>query len=209
MPTLTNIFLLFIATILICIVPGPDMLYILARSTSQGRSAGVVSCVGIASGGVIQTTAVALGLSGLFLVVPFAYDVIKYAGAVYLVYLGIRTILSRKELLAASTGQKKGFAPVFFQGMATTLLNPKIAFFYLAFLPQFVNQSQGHVPVQLLILGLIFNITSLAIDTSIAVLASFLGLWLKGHAGAQKLISWLTGGVFVGLGIRLAFSQRQ
>ncbi len=209
MPTLTNIFLLFIATVLLCIVPGPDMLYILARSTAQGRSAGVVSCVGIATGGLIQTTAVALGLSGLFLAVPIAYDIIKYAGAIYLVYLGIRTILSREEMLADSSSERVGICKIFFQGTLTTLLNPKVAFFYLAFLPQFVSQSQGHAPVQLLILGLVFNVTGLAVDASIALLASFLGLWLKGHTGAAKLLRWLTGGVFVGLGVRLAFSQHQ
>jgi threonine/homoserine/homoserine lactone efflux protein len=140
--------------------------------------------------------------------VPIAYDIIKYAGAIYLVYLGIRTILSREEMLADSSSER-GFCKIFFQGTFTTLLNPKVAFFYLAFLPQFVSQSQGHVPVQLLILGLVFNITGLAVDASIALLASFLGLWLKGHTGAAKLLRWLTGGVFVGLGVRLAFSQHQ
>ncbi len=100
MPTLTGIFLLVATTVLVCIVPGPDMLYIIARSTGQGRFAGICSCLGIATGGLMQTTAVALGLSGLFLAVPLACEVIKYAGAVYLVYLGIRTILSREEMLA-------------------------------------------------------------------------------------------------------------
>lgn len=209
MPTLTNIFLLFIATVLLCIVPGPDMLYILARSTGQGRSAGVVSCIGIATGGLMQTIAVALGLSGLFLVVPVAYDIIKYSGAIYLVYLGIRTIFSREEMLTHSFNERGGTLKIFLQGTLTTLLNPKVAFFYLAFLPQFVSQSQGHVSVQLLVLGLVFNITGLSVDASIALLASFLGQWLKGRAGAAKFLRWLTGGVFVGLGVRLAFSQRQ
>ncbi len=209
MPTLTSIFLLFTATVLLCVIPGPDMLYIIARSTAQGRSAGVVSCVGIATGGLLQTSAVALGLSGLFLVVPVAYEVIKYAGAVYLVYLGIRAIISREELLTDSLNEKTSLTKIFFQGTFTTLLNPKVAFFYLAFLPQFVDKTQGYIPVQLLILGLVFNGTGLVIDASIALLASLLGVWLKQHTGAARIIRWLTGGVFVGLGVRLAFSQRQ
>lgn len=209
MPTLTNIVLLFTATVLLCIVPGPDMLYIATRSTGQGRIAGVISCVGIATGGLMQTTAVALGLSGLFLVVPLAYEIIKYAGAIYLVYLGVRTVLSHDEILAASFHDRGGALKIFLQGTLTTLLNPKVAFFYLAFLPQFVSQSQGHIPVQLLILGLVFNITGLSVDVSIALIAGFLRLWLKEHTGKTKFVKWLTGGVFVGLGLRLVFSQHQ
>ena len=209
MPTLTSIFLLFSATILICIIPGPDMLYVIARSTSQGRAAGVLSCVGIATGGLLQTTAVALGLSGLFLAVPIAYDIVKYAGATYLVYLGVRAILSREELITGPVGEKRSLPKTFLQGTLTTLLNPKVAFFYIAFLPQFVDKAQAHIPVQLFLLGLVFNITGLAVDTSIALLASLLGTWLKGHAEAAKVIRWLTGGVFIGLGVRLAFSQQQ
>ena len=210
MPTLTNIFLLFTATVLLCIIPGPDMLYIIARSTTQGRSAGVISCIGIALGGLVQTSAVALGLTGLFLVVPVAYDVVKYAGAIYLVYLGIRTILSREELVRSSShAEKTSLTRTFWQGTFTTLLNPKVAFFYLAFLPQFVDKTQGHIPIQLLVLGLVFNSTGLVVDTSIALLASLLGIWLQQHTGAAKIIRWLTGGVFIGLGVRLAFSQQK
>ncbi|MFL5693094.1 MAG: LysE family translocator [Ktedonobacteraceae bacterium] len=209
MPTLTNILLLSIAAFLLSVIPGPDMLYIIARSTGQGRPSGLVSCVGIATGGIIQTCAIALGLSGLFLVVPVAYEVIKYAGAIYLIYLGVRTILSRQEVLADPVGEKTRLIKVFFQGGFTTLLNPKVAFFYLAFLPQFVDQARGHVPLQLLVLGLAYNITGLAVDSSVAYLSSLLGKWLKARAGAAKFLHWLTGGVFIGLGVRLAFTQRQ
>ncbi len=209
MPALTNIFLLFTATVLLCIIPGPDMLYILACSTTQGRAAGVISCVGIAVGGLLQTSAVALGLTGLFLVVPVAYDIIKYVGAAYLVYLGIRVILKREEFGKSSSGEQTSLTHTFWQGTLTTLLNPKVAFFYVAFLPQFVDKAQGHISIQLLVLGLVFNITGLVVDASIALLASFLGTWLKSHTGVAKLMGWLTGFVFIGLGVRLAFSQKQ
>lgn len=209
MPTFTTILLLFIAAFLLSAIPGPDMLYIIARGTGQGRSAGVISSLGIAAGGIIQTCAVALGLSGLFLMVPMAYEVIKYVGAIYLIYLGIRTILSHQEVLASPSAEKAGLAKVFLQGSLTTLLNPKVAFFYLAFLPQFVDQARGSVPLQLLILGLVYNITGLAVDASVAYLSSFLGQWIKQRLGAAKLLRWLTGGTFIGLGVRLAFSQRQ
>ena len=209
MPLLTTLFLLVALTILVCIVPGPDMLYIISRSTGQGRSAGVVSCLGIATGGLLQTTAVTLGISGFFLVVPIAYDIIKYVGAAYLVYLGIRFILNHEEMQTSSYDRKADFRKAFFQGSLTTLLNPKVALFYVAFLPQFVDPTRGHVPLQLLILGLLFNITSLAVDTSVALLASLLGTWLKRRSRAEKLIHCLTGSLLVGLGVRLAFSGRQ
>ena len=196
-------------TILVCIVPGPDMLYIVSRSTRQGRSAGVASCLGIATGGLLQTMAVAFGISGVFLVVPIAYDVLKYGGAAYLVYLGVRFILNREGIEISSQKGKADLRKAFFQGSLTTLLNPKVALFYLAFLPQFVDPRRGRVALELLILGLLFNLTSLAVDTSVALLASLLGSWLKHRSPAAKLIPWLTGSVLVGLGIRLAFSGRQ
>ncbi|MBA2677060.1 MAG: LysE family translocator, partial [Ktedonobacteraceae bacterium] len=119
------------------------------------------------------------------------------------------TILSREELIADASGEKTSLIKTFLQGTLTTLLNPKVAFFYLAFLPQFVDKAQANIPFQLLVLGLVFNITGLVVDASIALLASLLGTWLRGHVGAAKIIRWLTGGVFIGLGVRLAFSQRQ
>lgn len=208
MPTLTTVLVLIVTTILICIVPGPDMLYIISRSTGQGRPAGVVSCIGVACGGLFQTSAVALGISGLFLAVPVAYELLKYVGALYLIYLGIRTILNRKEVLSSPQTENAHHVQAFFQGAFTTLLNPKVALFYLAFLPQFVRASQGNVSLQLLILGLLFNITSLTIDTSVALLASFLSSWLKRHLRAEKLVAWMTGSTLIGLGVRLAFSQK-
>ncbi|MFL5667526.1 MAG: LysE family translocator, partial [Ktedonobacteraceae bacterium] len=114
-----------------------------------------------------------------------------------------------QEMLADPDGEKTRLIKVFFQGGFTTLLNPKVAFFYLAFLPQFVDQTRGYVPLQLQILGLVYNVTGLAVDTSVAFLSSLLGKWLRARAGAGKFLHWLTGGVFIGLGVRLAFSQRQ
>jgi threonine/homoserine/homoserine lactone efflux protein len=208
MPTFFNISLLFVASFLLSVIPGPDMLYIIARGTGQGRSAGLVSGLGIATGGLIQTCAVALGLSGLFLLVPFLYEIIKYVGAIYLIYLGIRTILNHQELFVGSRSHKTGLATIFWQGSLTTLLNPKVAFFYLAFLPQFVDQTRGYVPLQLLILGLVYNFTGLAVDAGVAFLSGSLGQWIKKHLGAGRILRWLTGGTFIGLGVRLAFSQK-
>jgi threonine/homoserine/homoserine lactone efflux protein len=120
MPTPTNILLLLTAALILSAIPGPDMLYIIARSTGQGRPAGLISCLGIAAAGLIQTSVVALGLSGLFLMVPMAYEAIKYVGAVYLIYLGIRTILNRQGVLTTPVTEKVDVIKVFLQGSFTT-----------------------------------------------------------------------------------------
>src|SRR5689334_5319138 len=108
MPTFTNILLFAAAAFILSVIPGPDMLYIIARGTGQGRSAGLLSALGIATGGLVQTCAIALGLSGLFLVVPMAYEIIKFVGAIYLIYLGIRTIFSRQEAFVSSLEARTG-----------------------------------------------------------------------------------------------------
>lgn len=209
MPTFTNILLFAAAAFLLSVIPGPDMLYIIARGTGQGRSAGLLSALGIATGGLVQTCAIALGLSGLFLMVPMAYEIIKFVGAIYLIYLGIRAIFSRQEAFVNSLEARTGLTKVFLQGSLSTLLNPKVAFFYLAFLPQFVDPARGNVPLQMLILGFTYNVIGLTVDSSVAYLSSFLGQWIKSRLRAAKLLRWLTGGIFIGLGVRLALSQRQ
>ncbi|GHO82416.1 LysE family translocator [Dictyobacter formicarum] len=209
MPTLTDLLFLLMAAFLFSIVPGPDMLYIIARSTGQGRSAGMISCLGTATGGLIQTIMVALGLSSLFLLVPVAYEILKDIGAIYLVYLGIRTLLSHQGEPSILTPKKTALATVYVQGMLNTLLNPKSALFYLALLPQFVDPTQHDVTFQILLLGLVTNLVGLTVEISIATLSSFLGAWLKKRLGAAKLLRWFTGCILIGLGVRLALSKRQ
>jgi threonine/homoserine/homoserine lactone efflux protein len=192
------------------ITPGPDMLYVLARSAGQGRSAGLASMLGIAVGSLIQTCMVALGLASILATVPLAYDIVKYGGAAYLIYLGIRTLISRQQVLVASTTEEHvGHGRVFAQGVVTNVLNPKVALFFLAFLPQFIDPTRGSVPLQILILGTIFNLSGSLVNTLVALLAGSLGAWLKKHARASQVLNWLTGGLFIGLGVRLALLSRQ
>lgn len=197
-----------LAALTLNVTPGPDMLYVIARSTSLGRTAGIVSALGITSGSLIQTIAVAFGLSGLLLAVPFAYEVVKFGGAAYLVYLGIRTLLTKQHAMATAMVEKTGLLKIFTQGVITNVLNPKVAIFYLAFLPQFVDAKQGNVTLQIIVLGILFNISATLVNAGVALMASSMGKWLKGRMGATKALQWLTGGVFIGLGVRLAFLQR-
>ncbi|GCE07223.1 LysE family translocator [Dictyobacter aurantiacus] len=191
------------------IAPGPDMLYVIARSAGQGQRAGFVSALGIAVGSLIQTCIVALGLASILAAVPLAYNLVKFVGAAYLVYLGVRTLLSRQHSLIAPQVERMGLWRVFAQGVITNVLNPKVALFFLAFLPQFTSPAHGSVPLQIIILGTIFNISGTVVNFIVALFASVLGRWLKGHARASKMLNWLTGGIFIGLGVRLAFLQRQ
>ncbi|MBF5044547.1 LysE family translocator [Aggregicoccus sp. 17bor-14] len=206
----TNLLLFMGATLALNVTPGPDMLYVIARSASEGRRAGVASALGIAGGTVFHTLAVVLGLSSLLLAVPFAYDAVRLGGAAYLVYLGLRAIL---RPAGASAGTQR-VAPaslwaIFRQGVVTNVLNPKVALFFLAFLPQFVDPARGRVPLQLLLLGVLFNASGTLVNLAVALAASGAGRWGRARVGGSALLQRLTGVVFVGLGVRLALQQRR
>ena len=206
---LTVLPLFLLASWALNIAPGPDMLYVLARGAGQGRRAGLVSALGITGGSAIQTALVALGLAGILAAVPLAYEIVKFVGAGYLIYLGLRALLSRQHSL--STPQVAPTAPwrIFAQGVLTNVLNPKVALFFLAFLPQFTSPAYGSVPLQIVILGTIFNLSGTLVNIVVALLAGSLGGWLKTHTRASRFLNWLTGGIFIGLGVRLALLQRQ
>lgn len=209
MPEVNSLLLFMLATLTLNATPGPDMLYIIARSAGQGRSAGIVSALGISAGCLVHTLLVACGLAGLLLTMPVAYDVIKYAGAAYLIYLGVRALTSRRQTEVNKEVVKKSLSSIFLQGMLTNLLNPKVALFFLAFLPQFVNQSRGHIAMQIITLGLLFNLLGTTVNIIISLATSFTGGHFKSRLGDSPFFHWGTGGVLIGLGIRLAFLERR
>jgi threonine/homoserine/homoserine lactone efflux protein len=209
MPEVNSLLLFMLATLTLNITPGPDMLYIIARGTEQGRSAGIVSALGISAGCLVHTLLVASGLAVLLRTVPVAYDVIKYTGAAYLIYLGVRALTSRRRMEADRQVAKRGLGPIFLQGMLTNLLNPKVALFFLAFLPQFINQSQGRIALQIIILGLLFNLLGTTVNIIVSVAASITGGHFRSRLGDSSVFRWATGGVLIGLGIRLAFLGRR
>jgi threonine/homoserine/homoserine lactone efflux protein len=204
-----GLWLFLLATLTLNVTPGPDMLYIIARSVGQGRSAGVVSALGIATGCVVHTVLVACGLAGLLLTVPAAYEAIKYAGAAYLVFLGVRVMAGGRRASRDREVEEDGFSSIFLQGALTNVLNPKVALFFLAFLPQFVDQARGRVALQIITLGLLFVTLGTAVNISVALAASFTGGRFKGRAGDSAVFRWLTGSVFIGLGVRLALLERR
>lgn len=208
MPDGGTLALFLAATLTLNVTPGPDMLYVIARSAAQGRRAGIVSALGIAGGTIVHTALVALGLSGLLLAVPIAFEIVKLAGAAYLMWLGARLLLRPGGTATAPTVSDAPVGAIFRQGVITNVLNPKVALFFLAFLPQFVDPRRGPVAVQIAVLGLLFNVSGTLVNIAVALLASRAGQWTRRRAGTTAL-ERASGALFIGLGLRLALFERR
>lgn len=206
---LTSLALFMTATLALNLAPGPDMLYVSTRSLAQGRRAGVISALGIAAGAVVHTLLIASGLAALLRAVPVAYEVVRFAGAAYLIWLGVQAIRSRSGPLNAAALPRAGEWAIFRQGMITNLLNPKVALFFLAFLPQFTSPAHGSVPLQIVVLGCLFNLSGTLVNIAVAFVAASARNWFASGARSEKVFRWLTGSVFIGLGIRLALAERR
>ncbi len=202
--------LLFVgAGLLLNVTPGPDLLYILGRSVSQGRAAGVLSALGIGAGCLFHVTAATLGLSALLLALPLGYDLVRWAGAAYLVVLGVKALRSGGGALEVRALVPVSRRRIFLQGALTNVLNPKVALFFLAFLPQFADPARGPLAPQLLLLGSIFTVNGTLVCIVFALFASQLGAWLKTRFGVSRMLDRATGGLFVALGVRLALLDRR
>ena len=202
-------FVFLSAGMLLNIAPGPDTFYILARSGAEGRAVGVASALGIAAGSIVHTMAAALGLSVLLATSPLAFDVVRYAGAAYLVFLGVRMLLAKASATSASADTRgRGVGAAFRQGMITNVLNPKVALFFLAFLPQFIAPAALHAKLGFAVLGLSFVATGLGWCLMLALAGAAIGTWLRARPRIGAWLDRICGAVFVGLGIRLALQQR-
>ncbi|NJR76467.1 MAG: LysE family translocator [Scytonema sp. CRU_2_7] len=186
-----------IAAIVLIITPGPDMLYVIARSVGQGKIAGIVSALGVGAGVLVHILAATIGLSALLMTSALAYNIVKYVGAAYLIYLGIRTILSSKEQNTLRTLQGISLKTTFTQGVLSSVLNPKLALFFIAFLPQFVDSTQGKIALQIAVLGLVFITMTTPWLISVALLSSSLGSWLQNNSRWRYFQQWFTGSVLV------------
>jgi len=202
---------LFIAAALVVnLTPGPDMLFVIGSSAANGRRAGVMASLGIGAGCVLHTFLAAVGLSALLAASALAFEVVKWVGAAYLVWIGIGMLRKRSSLAAKATAA----APhqrVFWQGALTNALNPKVALFFLAFLPQFISPSESGQAAAFLLLGGIFNVGGTAINTLVALTAGVLRERMARSESAGPDGAWLQragGALFVGLGVKLALSSR-
>ncbi len=203
--------ILFLAASLVVILaPGPDNILVLTRGVTQGRGAALVSAAGASLGLVVHSVFAAVGLSALLAQSAVAFSVIKYVGAAYLIYLGVRALLSREGFaIHADDAPPPKLRSILVQAFATNVLNPKVALFFLAFLPQFVGPDAGSAAPQLLLLGLTFALLGLAFLCVLAYFSGTLGSWLRTRPRVASGLGWLTGGVLISLGLRLALQDRR
>jgi threonine/homoserine/homoserine lactone efflux protein len=195
------------AAIALLLVPGPAVLYIVAQSVHGGRGAGLVSVLGVHVGTLVHVTAAAVGLSSLLVSSATAFEIVKYAGAAYLVVLGLRRLFARGERAAAAAADEPTpLRRLFVNGIVVNVLNPKTALFFFAFLPQFVDVSAGHAGLQMAVLGLVFVGLGLVSDSAYALAAGTARSWLRGNPRALRAERYVSGTVFVGLGVAAAFS---
>ena len=213
MPSLDNLALFVVASVLLVLTPGPNLLYLISRTLAQGRSAGLVSLAGTTTGFVVHILAAALGLSAVFVAIPVAYDAVRWAGAAYLLWLAW-------DSLRPSAGAGGGlFAPralpaaarakLFRMGLVTSILNPKVALFYLALFPQFVEPVRGGVFAQSLVLGFVQIVIAVIGDTLFVLSAARVARWLGTRPLWMAAQRWLLAGVFAGIAAKLAFDDRR
>lgn len=209
MPDFTTLILFAAAALVLTATPGPDMLLIASRSISQGRTAGFLTYAGIALGTYCHALAAAFGLSQLLVAVPVAYEAVRWAGCLYLLYLAYKTIRSESTTFApASTLRRLPGRRIFFAGLATNLLNPKMALFVIALFPQFVTAEGGSMGVQILVLASVLNGIGLVVNGAVILLGSQIRSRLGSMRRFPKLPQYLLAGVFTGLACRLAFQTR-
>lgn len=206
MTPLFGVFLL--AGFLLAVTPGPAVLYLVARSVDQGRRAGVVSCLGVFSATLVHITAAALGLSALMLSSALLFSLVKYAGAAYLLFLGVQTLL-RPVPGVAETPPPAPLSRVWMDGFLVNLLNPKTTLFFLAFLPQFVDPALGNPTGQVVVLGLTFGVMALGTDLTWALVAGSLGQVVRRSVGFRKAQKLVSGGVYLMLGAFAALASQR
>lgn len=206
MSGLSNLPIFLLAALILLLTPGPAVIYIVARSLDQGRLAGFVSVLSIEVGNLVHVLAAALGLSAILVSSAMAFSIVKYLGAGYLIYLGLRRLLTRESPHQTATFQHTSLRHIFRQGVLVAILNPKTALFFLAFLPQFVDSSKGSVTLQLLTLGCLFVLMAIVTDGAYALLAGSAGQWLKGTHVFLRAERYVVGSVYIGLGVTTALA---
>lgn len=209
MPGTSSLLGFIAAALVVLLIPGPGVLYIVARSLSQGQRAGLVSVLGLSIGALAHVAAATVGLSAILLTSATAFSVVKTAGAAYLIYLGIRTLLAREASVGEEAKGPRTLRRLFSDGVLVSVLNPKIAVFFLAFLPQFVEPGRGPISTQVLLLGLLYVGLALLTDSVYAVLAGRLRGWLGGPVVQGPIPRYASGFVYIGLGVSTALVDNE
>jgi len=208
MPTLTTLATFFAVVLGLFLIPGPAVLLTITRTVQGGRRAGVMTGMGIALGDLVHTLCAAVGLSAVLMTSALAFDVVKYIGAAYLIYLGIKALRERPSDPQLPVAPQVSPTRAFAQAVATEVLNPKTALFFLAFMPQFVHASEGNVFMQFLVLGMVFVAMSAVYTAAIALSVRPLGRFVKRFTWLLRWQGKIIGTIFIGLGLRVAMQQR-
>ena len=203
-----DIGLFLIASALLAVAPGPDIIYVLTRSITQGRRAGFAAALGFATGVIFHTALAALGIAAVIRSSEFAFSLVRYAGAAYLVYLGIRTLMNRSAFQLASDHSSLALWTVYKQSVIGNVLNPKVTLFFLSFLPQFVDFNAGHVELQMVLLGVIFMLQTVLIFGAIAFFSGVIGEKLRSNSAIADRLNIFAGIIFIALGMRIAWPER-
>ena len=191
------------------IAPGPDMFYVITRGATQGRSAGMLSALGVICGILVHTIAAAFGLTVIFQTSAFAFLLVKYLGVIYLITLGVKAWRDKSSFSLQTSTPSISFHRVFWQGVLSNVLNPKIAIFFLAFLPQFVDKAGGEITLQMVILGLTFACFGLCFLLVVGYSSGTLGSWLTSRPRYTQFLQRFSGGILIGLGVRLALVRQE
>ncbi|OUQ88653.1 RhtB family transporter [Brevibacillus brevis] len=205
----STIWLFVVAASTLLIIPGPAVLYIMARSIDQGKKAGLVSVLGVSLGGSVHVLAGAIGVSAILMTSATAFHIVKYLGAAYLIYLGCKTLFSKSDSTASEIpiAPRKKLRKIFYESALVEVMNPKTALFFLAFFPQFIAPTAGSVTVQFLLLGTIFIILAFISDGLYAVLAASMRKRIVGSTASSKVMNRITGYFYIALGIFSAFAS--
>ncbi|MBA4494364.1 LysE family translocator [Paenactinomyces guangxiensis] len=195
-------------SIMLTLLPGPDILFVTAQSISNGRKEGIATSLGLSSGLVVHTLAAALGISTVLHHSSVAFQLLKYAGAVYLLYLAFQSLKESQSTLAPHSVEKEKFFSLYKRGILMNLLNPKVSLFFLSFLPQFVSPQAGQIPMQMMLLGIIFIIQAFIIFAAVSICAGFVGKKLSGNKRINKYVPFAKAGIFAILGVRLALLEK-
>ena len=206
---LTNLYMFIAASFLLCLAPGPDNIYVLTQGMTKSKKAAIVTTLGLASGLIIHTSAAAFGISVIFQTSEIAFNIVKFVGAAYLLYIAYQAFKYRNEPLDLSVqNSSKELKKLYVKGFIMNILNPKVSIFFLAFLPQFVTTANGNVPMQMVTLGAVFMALTIVVFSSIGIAGNLLSSKLLEKPSIVKYMNVLTSFVLVSLGIKLALSQR-
>ena len=199
-----DIALFIAASTLLALAPGPDIIYVLTRGIAQGRKAGIAAALGFASGCVFHTVLAAVGIAALIRSSELAFDLVRYAGAAYLVWIGIQALRHRSSFSIEGTGDAKALMTIYKQSVIGNMLNPKVTLFFLAFLPQFVDSGAGHLGWQMALLGVVFMLVTVVVFGAVAVFSGWIGDWVRRKPAIGERLNVFAGMTFIALGIRVA-----